>query len=195
LRILPLVVVSRDGNLPLSFSQERLWVFEQLEPNTAAYNIPRVLRMDGPLNATALKESMEAIVARHEVLRESFLNRSGQPSLSIAKALRVEIPVIDLSRMPADQQAEKIKELAAVETRRPFDLSQGPLFRLALLRLHDLEHILLMTIHHIVCDAWSIDILLRELATYYNAFTTKTSPSLPRCLCNTLILPRGSARR
>ena len=175
----PLVAVSRTGNLPLSFSQERLWVFEQLEPNTAAYNIPRVLRFEGPLNASALKESMEAIVARHEVLRTNFLNHNGKPSLSIAKELPVEIPVIDLSRLAADQRTEKIKELAAIETQRPFDLSEGPLFGLALLRIHDLEHILIMTIHHIVCDAWSIDILLRELVAHYNAFTTITTPSLP----------------
>jgi amino acid adenylation domain-containing protein len=175
----PFVVVSRDGELPLSFSQERLWVLEQLEPNTAAYNIPRVLRMQGPLNRPALKESMEAIVARHEVLRSFFVNQGGQPSLSIAETPGVDIPVSDLSALTADQQSAKIKELVTAETRRPFDLSAAPLFRLALLRVHDREHILIMTIHHIVCDAWSLDILIRELAAHYNALTTKTRPSLP----------------
>lgn len=174
-----LVVVPRDGELPLSFAQERLWVFEQLEPDTGAYNIPRVLRLKGPLDTGALEKSLNAVVARHEVLRASFSNVDGKPSLSIAENVTLEIPVIDLTKLPADEQNQKITALAAAETQRPFDLNSAPLMRLALLRFDEREHVLLLTMHHIVSDAWSIGVFMRELVAFYNGFTTETSPSLP----------------
>jgi amino acid adenylation domain-containing protein len=171
----PLVVVPRNDKLPLSFAQERLWVFEQLEPDTGAYNIPRVLRMEGPLDATALQKSVDTIVERHEVLQTSFQDVDGKPVLSISERLRLEIPLIDLSPSPEN---EKIRELIARETERPFDLTRAPLLRLSLIRLGDHEHILLLTMHHLICDAWSIGVFMRELVACYNSFTTETSPSL-----------------
>jgi acyl carrier protein len=171
----PLVAVQRDGAAALSFAQERLWVFEQLEPDTGAYNIPRVLRLDGPLDAIALEKSVNTIVERHEVLRTSFHDVNGKPVLSIAKSLTLEIPLIDLSTQPQDARNERIRELTA----RPFDLTRAPLLRLALIRLGEYEHILVMTMHHLICDAWSIGVFMRELVECYNSVTSETTPSLP----------------
>jgi acyl carrier protein len=171
----PLVAVQRDGEAALSFAQERLWVFEQLEPDTGAYNIPRVLRLDGPLDAIALEKSVNTIVERHEVLRTSFHDVNGKPVLSIAKSLTLEIPLIDLSTQPQDARNERIRELTA----RPFDLTRAPLLRLALIRLGEYEHILVMTMHHLICDAWSIGVFMRELVECYNSVTSETTPSLP----------------
>jgi acyl carrier protein len=171
----PLVAVQRDGEAALSFAQERLWVFEQLEPDTGAYNIPRVLRLDGPLDAIALEKSVNTIVERHEVLRTSFHDVNGKPVLSIAKSLTLEIPLIDLSTQPQDARNERIRELTA----RPFDLTRAPLLRLALIRLGEYEHILVMTMHHLICDAWSIGVFMRELVACYNSFTSESTPSLP----------------
>ena len=175
----PLVSVSRAGALPLSFAQERLWFFNQLEPNSSAYNIPRVLRLNGPLDTSALHRSVEAIVARHEVLRTSFRSDNGKPALSIAESAAVEIPLFDLSPLPIAEREEEAKQLASRETERPFDLERGPLLRLALVRLGDEEHVLLMTMHHIISDGWSIGVFMSELATFYNAFTTEASLALP----------------
>jgi len=175
----PLVVVQRDENLPLSFAQERLWVFEQLEPDTGAYNIPRVLRLEGPLDVIALEQSVATIIQRHEVLRTSFLEADGKPVLAIAKSLRLEIPVFDLRTLSDDARHEQIRQLTANETERPFDLTRAPLLRLALIRLADREHILLMTMHHLICDAWSIGVFMRELVVCYNAFTLESTPRLP----------------
>ena len=175
----PLVSVSRAGPLPLSFAQERLWFFDQLEPNSAAYNIPRVLRLNGPLDTNALRRSLDTIVARHEVLRTSFLNDSGKPALSIAASTTVETPLFDLSRLPAQDRDQETRELANRETQRSFDLAQGPLLRAGLVRLGEEEHVLLLTMHHIISDGWSMGVFLRELTSIYNAFMTGESTALP----------------
>jgi amino acid adenylation domain-containing protein len=175
----PLISVSRAGALPLSFAQERLWFFDQLEPNSAAYNIPRALRLNGTLDTRALQQSLDTIVARQEVLRTSFLIDQGRPALSIASSGAVEIPLFDLSQLTIAEREEKAKEFAARETGRPFDLARGPLLRLALVKLGDEDHILLLTMHHIISDGWSIGVFLRELVICYNALTTGASPDLP----------------
>ena len=167
------------GPLPLSFAQERLWFFDQLEPNSAAYNIPRVLRLNGPLDTNALRRSLDTIVARHEVLRTSFLNDSGKPALSIAASTTVETPLFDLSRLPAQDRDQETRELANRETQRPFDLAQAPLLRAGLVRLGEEEHVLLLTMHHIISDGWSMGVFLRELTSIYNAFMTGESTALP----------------
>jgi amino acid adenylation domain-containing protein len=169
----PLLRIVRDAVPTLSFAQERLWFFDQLEPNSGAYNIPRMLRLRGPLDVTALQRSVDAIVLRHEVLRTSFINDNGKPALSIAENAAVEIQLIDLSR-----RDEQVQELASEEARRPFNLSRGPLLRLTLLRLEPDDHVLLVTTHHIISDAWSIGIFMRELVVCYNAFNSGGSPAL-----------------
>ena len=174
----PLMVGARNSEQPLSFSQERLWVFEQLESNTGAYNIPRVLRLKGPLDTTALNRSVNSIIERHEVLRTSFLNVNGKPALSTAKSLTLSIPLIDLRSIPTEERDVRIRDLAARETQQPFDLTRSPLLRLTLFRLAEHEHILVLTMHHLISDAWSIRLFMRELAACYNAFTAGMNPSL-----------------
>ncbi len=175
----PLARVSRAGPLPLSFAQERLWFFDQLEPASSTYNIPRALRLKGPLDARALQLSLDAIVARHEVLRTSFLNDNGKPALSITESAALEISWFDLSQLPVGEQEAKARELASQETQRPFVLAHSPLLRAALVRLRAQEHVLLLTMHHIISDGWSIGIFLRELASLYNAFNRGEAPALP----------------
>ncbi len=175
----PLVSVPRDGKLPLSFAQERLWFFDQYEPNSGAYNISRMLRLQGPLDAIALHKSVTAIVARHEVLRTTFTNENGKPALSIAQIASVDFPIFDLTGLTTDQQEKAAGDTAARETQRPFDLSRGPLLRVALVRLSEDEHVFLMTMHHIISDAWSLGVFMRELVACYNAFITESHPSLP----------------
>jgi len=157
----------------LSFAQERLWFFDQLEPGSGAYNIPRMLRLRGPLDVAALQKGVDAIVLRHEVLRTSFINDNGRPTLSIAKNAAVEIRLIDLSGRDAE-----VQELASEEARRPFNLSRGPLLRMTLLQLGHDDHVLLVTTHHIISDAWSVGIFMRELVACYNAFSSGDSPDL-----------------
>ncbi len=169
----PAISASRERVPTLSFAQERLWFFDQFEPDSGAYNIPRMFRLQGPLDLAALQKSVDAIVSRHEVLRASFITDNGEPALSIAENATVEIQSIDLSS--SDKQ---VQELAAHETQRPFDLSRGPLLRLTLLRLGSDEHVLLLTIHHIISDAWSIGVFLRELSACYNAFSSGALPEL-----------------
>ncbi len=165
-------VLRRAREKTLSFAQERLWFFDQLEPGSGAYNIPRMLRLRGPLDVAALQRSVDAIVLRHEVLRTSFINDNGRPALSISENAAVQIELIDLS------SDEQVQELASEEARRPFDLSRGPLLRMTLLQLGHDDHVLLVTTHHIITDAWSMGIFMRELVACYNAFSRGDSPDL-----------------
>jgi amino acid adenylation domain-containing protein/non-ribosomal peptide synthase protein (TIGR01720 family) len=173
----PLQPISRDGSLPLSFAQQRLWFLDQLEPGSPLYNIPTSYRVSGPLNIIALQESLNEIVRRHEVLRTSFYNLQGQPIQTIAPTLSLTLPVVDLSSLPEAERELEALRLAAEETRRSFDLAQAPLLRASVLRLADEEHILLLTLHHIVSDGWSMGVLFQELSALYDAFSNgKPSP-------------------
>ena len=176
---LPLIATPRAGALPLSFAQERLWFFDQLEPGSAAYNIPRALRLTGPLNKEALQQSLAAMFARHEVLRSTFRSEDGKPVLSIADNGTQEIPLFDLSRLPPGEREERTRALVARETEQPFDLARGPLLRLALVKLSEEEHVLVLTMHHIISDGWSIGIVLRELVCHYNGIVTGSHFLLP----------------
>ncbi|UFP93831.1 condensation domain-containing protein [Gloeobacter morelensis] len=168
---------SRPQTFPLSFAQQRLWFLDQIEPGSPAYNIPAAVRLSGPLDVAALQRSLDAIVRRHEALRTTFSTQDGQPVQVIAPAAEqvVELPCIDLGL--ADN--EQILQLAAQESRRPFDLACGPLLRATLLRRTPEEHVLLFTVHHIVFDGWSIAIFLRELALLYEGLRSGTPPVLP----------------
>ena len=127
----------------------------------------------------ALRQTFEAIVARHESLRTTFSAVEGVPMQCIAENGSVVMPVIDLTGLPEADREGEAKRLAAEEFRRPFDLAKGPLLRVNLLRLGDKEHILLLTMHHIVSDGWSIGVLMQEMAALYEAFSKGTIPSLP----------------
>jgi len=170
--------VSRSRPLPLSFAQERLWFFDQLEPGNPFYNLCGAVRVMGQLNAEALRQSIEKIIERHEVLRTAFAAVEGQPIQVVAAAGDWTLPLIDLSsRSPDDRQAQ-VQRLSASSAREPFDLGQSSLLRAKLLRLDETEHVLLLTVHHIVFDGWSLGVFLRELAEFYQAFSSNDLPLL-----------------
>ncbi len=176
----PLVPISRNGNLSLSFSQERLWFLEQLEPSrSSAYNMPSAFRITGALNVSALEQSLNEILRRHEALRTTFSSIEGKPVQVIHPELTLTLPIIELQDISPDQQQSKAMQLIREEVQRPFDLSQLPLLRTILLRLGEDEYLLLLSVHHIVVDFWSKGILFQELSALYEAFSTKKPSPLP----------------
>ncbi len=175
----PILPIPRDGNLPLSFAQQRLWFIDQLEPGNSAYNIPAAIRLRGPLNLPALEQSLNEIVKRHESLRTTFAMVDGRPTQVIAPALMIKLPVVDLRKLAEAEREIEVRRLVTDAAERPFDLSQGPLVRVALLRLGDEEYVGLLTMHHIVSDGWSTGILIREMARLYVAYSSGQSLSLP----------------
>jgi amino acid adenylation domain-containing protein len=165
----PVVPVSRERELPLSFAQQRLWFLAQLEPESAFYNIPAAVRLAGRLDAAALARSINEIIRRHESLRTSFDAAGGRPRQVVADELELSLEVEDLTGL--DDTAGEAERLALAEARLPFDLSRAPLLRARLLRLGAEEHVLLVTMHHIVSDAWSGRIFVRELSALYEEFS------------------------
>ena len=173
----PLRAVVRDGDLPLSAAQSRLWFFWQMEPTSAAYNVPGALRLRGELDESALRRAFDALVERHETLRTTFEEVDGQACQRIQPARPLELVRLDLS---AETDAEgAARRLAEEEAQRPFDLRHGPLLRLTLLKLADNDHVLLLTLHHIVSDGWSIRVLVDEFSRLYGAFSTGADLQLP----------------
>lgn len=164
---------------PASFAQERIWFLEQLEPNTPAYNMPAAVRMRGRLDVEGLRASFEAIVHRHESLRTTFVEREGVPFQIVSPPARHEMSVVDLRGVAAGARDEAVRERCLDEAARPFDLVRGPLLRTALLVLDENEHVVLVTMHHIVSDGWSLGIFLRELGLAYGARVGTSSGSLP----------------
>jgi amino acid adenylation domain-containing protein len=167
----PVVPVPRAGNLPLSFSQQRLWFLHELEPSTSAYNIPTAVRLKGRLDGAALGRTLDEVVRRHEILRTSYGTVEGQPVQVVAPAGGVKLALTDLGGLPEPERESRLLRLAAEEARGPFDLARGPLLRAALVRLAADEHVLLLTLHHIVSDGWSQGVLVREVGALYEAFT------------------------
>lgn len=162
---------------PLSLAQERLWFHEQAVPGSAIYNIPVAYSLKGCLNLTALELSLREIVQRHEVLRTTFSIVNRQPIQLISPEVEVALPVIDLEKLPPQQRQEQAQQLTKEEAQQPFDLIGEPLWRFKLLRLEEAEHILLVTVHHIISDRWSLVVFMQELATLYEAFLhQKPSP-------------------
>jgi aspartate racemase len=163
----------------LSFAQERLWFLDQLEPDSPLYNNAFAFRINGTLSEDALQQTFEAIVSRHDSLRTTFSDVEGVPAQCIAEKGTVIIPVSDLTSLPKEEREDEARRLAAEEFRRPFDLVKGPLLRVNLLRLDPTEHILLLTLHHIITDGWSTGVLLQEMGAHYDAFAQGAVPSLP----------------
>ncbi len=155
---------------PLSFAQQRLWFLEQMEPERTAYNLPYAWRLQGPLDIEALRRALEEVVRRHEPLRTSFAMIDGQPVQRIGTIDRFDLPLQDLSSLPPQQRQAEIVERCRLEAERPFDLSGDLLLRAALLRLSGDEHVLLLTMHQIASDDWSVDVVLDELSKLYEAF-------------------------
>ncbi|MDF5723198.1 MAG: amino acid adenylation domain-containing protein [Rhizonema sp. PD37] len=174
---LPLVRIERTQSFPLSFAQERMWFLNQLEPNSSFYNEILTWQFHGSLNVVALSLSLNKIIQRHSALRTNFVIVDGQPVQVIAANLTLNVAIIDLQDVP--EQEKKVQQLASAKVEEPFDIVSSPLIRATLVKLAQTEHVLLLTIHHIVFDGWSRDIFLQELATIYSAFCNNLSPELP----------------
>jgi len=162
--------ISRDEDLLLSFSQQRLWILDKFDPGNPVYNIAEMLVLNGRLNVKALQKSISEIVRRHEVLRTTFLEKNGQPVQIVSPVEDLELAIIDLSSAQGTDQQEKLDQLVPAEARRPFHLDKGPLFRTSLVRLGEFRHALILTMHHIIFDGWSFDIFYRELSGLYATF-------------------------
>jgi acyl-CoA synthetase (AMP-forming)/AMP-acid ligase II/acyl carrier protein len=167
--------IPRNGNLPLCLAQERLWFLDQLEPGNPFYNVAIAILLTGQLNATVLEQSLNEVVQRHEALRTSFKVVKGRPIQVIAPNLTLTMPVVEF---PGLSEAEALR-LATQEAQQPFDLSRLPLLRPKLLRLNEEKHMLILSMHHIISDGWSIGILIRELAVLYKTFSTGKPSPLP----------------
>jgi hypothetical protein len=170
--------VIQNGS-PLSFAQQRLWFIDQLEPNTPFYNIPLVLHLSGYLNVEVLERTLAEIARRHEVLRTTFVLQGDKPVQIIAPPEEIVLRLIDLSQLEEQQREAQVRLLADEEARRPFDLSHGPLWRASLLRLGEGAHVALFTMHHVVSDAWSMKVLVDEVATLYTAYLRGEGSPLP----------------
>jgi amino acid adenylation domain-containing protein len=158
------------AELPLSFAQQRLWFLDQLAPGGAAYNLSGRLHLQGRLDASAFEASLNEIVRRHEALRTIFATRDGKPVQIILPEIRLPLPLDDLSPLPPAERETATRQFSRQEAQGAFDLSAGPLVRARLLRLSAEEHVLLLTMHHIVSDGWSIGLLIDELRVLYEAF-------------------------
>ncbi|HEU0054786.1 MAG TPA: condensation domain-containing protein, partial [Longimicrobium sp.] len=175
----PVVPVERAGAPPLSFAQERLWFIDRLDPGSATYNIPVGWRLGGALDEPALERALGEIVRRHEALRTTFAEVDGSPVQLVAPFAGFVLPVEELSELDEADREAAVRRRAGEEARRAFDLSAGPLFRAALLRLGEEDRVLLLTMHHIVSDGWSMGVLFRELTALYQAYREGRESPLP----------------
>ncbi|WP_437561756.1 amino acid adenylation domain-containing protein [Sorangium sp. So ce542] len=175
----PISPAPREGEVALSFAQQRLWFLDQLEPESATYNVPAALRLRGALDPQALGRAIAEVVRRHEVLRATLHAVDGRPVQRFHGAPEAwPLPLVDLSGLPAPEREASARRRASEEAARPFDLSQGPLLRAALFRIAPDDHVLLVTLHHIASDGWSLGVLAGELTAAYEAFARKEEPRL-----------------
>ncbi|HYG64366.1 MAG TPA: amino acid adenylation domain-containing protein, partial [Thermoanaerobaculia bacterium] len=176
----PLVPVPRQGDLPLSFAQERLWFVDQLQPGNAVYNLPMSVPLEEGLDPRALEGALGEVVRRHEALRTSFPAAGGHPVQRIAPAVGWLLPRVDLGGLPEERRLSEASRLAADEAARPFDLAAGPVLRsLLLVGAGGVGARLLLTMHHIAADAWSMELLVNEMETLYRAFASREPSPLP----------------
>ncbi|HEU4881108.1 MAG TPA: amino acid adenylation domain-containing protein, partial [Longimicrobium sp.] len=175
----PIEPAAREGRLPLSFAQERLWFIDRLEPGSAVYNLSAASRLGGALDRAALERALGEIVRRHEALRTVFAEVDGSPVQVIAPFGGFVLPVEDLSALSEGDREAAVRRRAGEEARRPFDLSAGPLFRALLLRLGEEDHVVLLSMHHVVSDGWSMGVFFRELSSLYEAYREGRESPLP----------------
>jgi non-ribosomal peptide synthetase component F/acyl carrier protein len=168
-----------SGPCALSFAQQRLWFLAQLEPDSPLYNIARAIRIRGALNSAALQKALNAVVERHQSLRSTFDVVAGNPIQVIGDVWLLELPVLDLRAMAAAEREGEIQRLSEEEARRVFNLSKDLMIRTLLLRVSEEEHVLLLTVHHIASDGWSMEILFREIASFYEDFCGGKPSRLP----------------
>ncbi|MEM8933349.1 MAG: condensation domain-containing protein, partial [Acidobacteriota bacterium] len=171
--------VDRSAPLHLSYAQQRLWFLDQLAPGNPAYNIPAAVRLTGALDGATLQRGLQVLMARHENLRTTFVAPDGEPSMHIHE--RVELPLerLDFSHLPHADALEAAQDRVPRITNRPFDLQAGPLVRVALMRLAENDHVLLVIMHHVISDVWSFGIFFQELGAVYDALVAGEEPSLP----------------
>ncbi|MEH2102809.1 MAG: amino acid adenylation domain-containing protein [Nostoc sp.] len=174
-----LVPVSYNEDLPLSFSQERLWFLYQLQSDSSTYNVSFAFRLQGLLNITALEDSFNEIIQRHEALRTTFVAVENKPVQVISPSLKLILPVVNLQEFPEQERETQVLQLVKNEVQQPFNLEQGSLLRSSLVRLGENEYVLLLSVHHIAFDGWSEGILWRELTALYTAFSTGKPSPLP----------------
>ncbi|HEV2733195.1 MAG TPA: amino acid adenylation domain-containing protein, partial [Longimicrobiaceae bacterium] len=175
----PVVPAERTGPLPLSFAQERLWFLDRLQPGSAFYNVSSALRLGGELDAGALERALGEIVRRHEALRTVFCEADGSPVQVIRPFGGFALPVEDLAALCEARREAQVERRATQEAARPYDLAAGPLFRASLLRLGAEEHVLLLGMHHVVSDGWSMGVLFREVEVLYEAYREGRESPLP----------------
>ncbi|HEU0302211.1 MAG TPA: condensation domain-containing protein, partial [Longimicrobium sp.] len=173
-------VSPRGANVfPQSFAQQRLWFMQQMEPQSAYYNAALTFTLQGRLDADALHRTLAEIVRRHQALRTVFAAVDGQPVQVVLPGVQIDLPLTDLSHLPPDARGAEADRLARQEAARPFDLARGPLFVPRLLRLGDEEHVLVLCMHHIVVDGWSLGVIFHELGALYGAFSRGLPSPLP----------------
>jgi len=175
----PLARASREQLLPLSFAQQRLWFLEQLEPGRSTYNMPAALRIRGALDVAALERCLAELVRRHEVLRTTYEAQGGLARQVIHAPGALKLARVDVGALPAEAREAEALRLARQEAERPFELATGPLLRTTLVRLADTEHVLVVVLHHIVSDGWSITVLIQEMSALYEAFAQGRPSPLP----------------
>ena len=175
----PLVPVARGKELPLSYAQQRLWFLNQLEPDSPSYNFPVVIRLTGQLNLKAVEHGFNEVVRRHEVLRTTFCSIDGKPYQIIAPSLHIPLDILSIDSASEDEQESSLRRLATEEGNRPFDIARGPLMRTTMYRLAEDEHVLVLTMHHIIADGWSFPVLMKELVTFYQAYVEGRPASSP----------------
>src|SRR5438309_373563 len=164
---------------PASFAQQRLWFLDQLEPGTAAYNLPRAFRIIGPLDVEVLTRAFQMVVQRHASLRTVFDSVDGEARQVVLSDVDMNIPIIDLADIPEAERESEALRIASEEGKKPFDLSEGPLLRPVLVRLGADKYFLVLVLHHIITDGWSIALLFREVTKCYAALTRSEVPELP----------------
>ncbi|MCP4653882.1 MAG: amino acid adenylation domain-containing protein, partial [bacterium] len=175
--------IDRSGSLPLSYSQQRMWFLDRLDPDNRAYNIPVGVLLRGRLEVSALEASLNETIRRHEVLRTRFVAENGKPRQLIRATLELRIPQVDLRALPAPAREAELDRLAVEHNLEAYDLEEGPLLRTALVEIGDEEQVLVLNMHHIVSDTWSIGLCVEEMAALYEAFSTDRPPALPALPC------------
>lgn len=176
----PILPQSEGGKLSLSYAQQRLWFLDQLQPNSALYNIPIALRLEGRLNISALEQSLQTIIERHEALRTNFMTVDGEPTPIIHSETTWTISVVDLTHLSTGEQKTEAHQLAQQQANQPFDLARESLIRVTLVQLNQTEQWLLLCMHHIVSDGWSMGVLVEELAALYKAYSQgEPDPLMP----------------
>ncbi|ROM69346.1 non-ribosomal peptide synthetase [Pseudomonas brassicacearum] len=170
--------VEAEDRQALSYAQQRMWFLWQLEPDSGAYNLPGAVRLKGTLSLSALEQAFASLVARHETLRTVFQRQADDRLLQVPASAPLVIEHADFSALPADEREQAVRLAAEAQSMRPFDLACGPLLRVELLKLDEQEHVLLLTLHHIVSDGWSMNVLIDEFIRFYDAHEAGVAPQL-----------------